>query len=117
MISDKAASLLQSVFWILLIAIVYFFAYLGVIGTLQGMLDSSESGPVPWPLGLAYAVFAFPVFYLMPVLADPLRQLIGDDNNAIFALLGLNGICWGFIAVTVFRLIARYRSRRTLNEK
>ena len=112
MISDKAASLLLSVFWILLIAIVYFFAYLGVIGTLQGMLDSGESGPVPWPLGLAYAVFAFPVFYLMPVLADPLRQLLGNDNNAIFVLLGLNGLCWGVMAVTLFRLISRFRSRR-----
>lgn len=111
MLSDKTASFLQNVFWIVIIGVIHFISFITMMGMLQGIVDSAKPEPVPWLLGFLYTVLAFPLFYLMPLFEAPLRQLLGD-NAALLVMIGLNGLIWGVMVVGSVRGLAYLRRRK-----
>lgn len=113
MSSEKAATILQHAFATVVLAIVYFVAYLAVLGTLQGIVDSRDPEPISWWFGLIATVLAFPAFYILPFFGESLRATFGSDNNVIFVALGFNGFFWAAVIVGAFHLIVRFRSRRS----
>lgn len=116
---ERRARFIQYTVGVPIVGVIYYVLSVAFAAHVQGLADSLVRS-VPWYYSIPTFFVYFPFFalagryfqFLRPIFT-PLEPIFGSaDNAALFIIVGLQAVFWGFIAIFCFRFIRRFRARR-----
>jgi hypothetical protein len=116
---QKRRSLIQYAVGIPVVGFIYLVLSIAFVGHVQGLADSS-GGSVPWYYSILGFFVSFPFLHPSEFFSQILRPLFGifapvfgsADSAAIFIIIALQAIFWGFAATFCFRLVSKFFGKK-----
>ena len=118
--TNRKHALLECGLGMLIVGIPYFIFCIVFLGQAQALADSGAT-TAPWYYDVGTIIADFPFLFALDHISDrwwrPVFNFFGqvfgsEDNAAMFAMVALDSIFWGFMVVFWFRFIRKYWARR-----
>ena len=116
---ERRAKFIEYVVGVPIVCIIYLVVSMAFMRHMQFLVDSKRAEP--WYYSILGFFVSFPFLYPSGFFVPQLRRFFdflepvfgSGDNGAMIAIVILDAIFWGFVAVFCFRLIRGLKARRS----